>query len=359
MARSRQKWHCPHCSQTSSRRWNLMTHIGRKHQGIGQPVREDGTHSITMSNAAMQFIPDMMMSLQNNNNNYELNHKVHPNSFSRSSSLRKEEDTPKKRDAVDEWLEFWRPMAQKMKEIQEIKNTINEFFSYSSSLRQPSIITGLGRTPIIEPIIPAVTKMALQPATTTTTRTTTPLASARSPQQQEQKNEKIIKLGTDLLTNLFISITFKVPDFQRRLREGKVKDLVIAPLELLPTTPITTTPNSTTPDNNNNSKKIEQSNLSTENTKEEELGEDNHYLEGHPLSRHKLLIDNEHDDAGGGGVDHVHLDYDDGGKWAREKDMFGNVIDANKVITDPPLEAKEYLLSNKAESGGENRNKKE
>jgi hypothetical protein len=357
MARSRQKWHCPHCSQTSSRRWNLMTHIGRKHQGIGQPVREDGTHSITMSNAAMQFIPDMMMSLQNNNNNYELNHKVHPNSFSSSSSLRKEEDTPKKRDVLDEILEFWRPMIQKMKEIMEMKNTINEFFSYSSSLRQPSIITGLGRTPIIESTIPPVTITPLQP-TTTTTRTTTPLASARSPQQQEQKNEKIIKLGTDLLTNLFISSTFKVPDFQRRLREGKVKDLVIAPLELSPTTPITTTPISTTPDNNNNSKKIEQANLSTENTKEEEeLGEDNHYLEGHPLSRHKLLIDNEHDD--GGGVDHVYSDYDDGGKWVREKDMFGNVIDACKVITDPPLEAEEYLLSNKAESSGENRNKKE
>ena len=349
MSRSRQKWHCPHCSRTSSRHSNLKTHIGRKHHGTGQPIREDGTHSIATSNAAMQFIPDIMMSLHNNNNNYDMNHQVHPNSFSRSSYLRKEEDTPKKRDVLDEILEFWRPMTQKMKEIMEIKNTINEFFSYSSSLRQPSIITGLGQTPIIEPIIPPVTRTALQPTTTTT-----PLASARSPQQQEQKNEKIIKLGTDLLTNLFISSTFKVPDFQRRLREGKVKDLVIALLELSPTTPI-----STTPDNNNNSKKIEQANLSTENTKEEELGEDNHYLEGHPLSRHKLLIDNEHDDGGGGGVDHVHLDYDDGGKWAREKDMFGNVIDACKVITDPPLEAKEYLLSNKAESGGENRNKKE
>ena len=163
-------------------------------------------------------------------------------------------------------------MTQKMKEIMEIKNTVNEFFSYSSSLRQPSIITGLGRTPIIEPIIPPVTITPLQ-RTTTRTTTTTPLASARSPQQQEQKNEKIIKLGTDLLTNLFISSTFKVPDFQRRLREGKVKDLVIAPPELSPTTPITTTP-----DNNNNSKKIEQANLSTENTKEEELEEDNHYL---------------------------------------------------------------------------------
>src|SRR5919112_281963 len=161
---------------TSNRKWqdpdkSGIAHIALKH------LQEDGTHSITMSNAAMQFIPDMMMSLQNNNNNYEMNHKVHPNSLSSSSSLRKEEDAPKKRDVLDEILEFWRPMTQKMKEIMEIKNTINEFFSYSSSLRQPSIITGLGRTPIIEPIIPAVTKMALQPATTTT-RTTTPLASA-------------------------------------------------------------------------------------------------------------------------------------------------------------------------------------
>jgi hypothetical protein len=43
-------------------------------------------------------------------------------------------------------------MTQKMKEIMEIKNAINEFFSYyssssSSSSQQPSIITGLGQTP--------------------------------------------------------------------------------------------------------------------------------------------------------------------------------------------------------------------
>lgn len=128
MSRSRQKWHCQHCSQTSSRRWNLKTHIGRKHHGTGQPVREDGTHSIATSNAAIQFIPDMMMSLQNNNNNYDMNHQVHPNSFSRSSYLRKEEDTSKKRDVVDEILEFRRPMTQKMKEIMEIKIPSMNFF---------------------------------------------------------------------------------------------------------------------------------------------------------------------------------------------------------------------------------------
>jgi hypothetical protein len=172
-------------------------------------------------------------------------------------------------------------MTQKMKEIMEMKNTINEFFSSSSS-QQPNIITSLGQTSIIEPIIPAVTRTALQP---------TPLASAPSPQQQEQKNEKIINLGTDRVTNSFITSTLMVPDLQRRLREGKVENLGIAPLELSPPTPIITT----TYDNNNNSKKREQANLSTENTKEEELEEDSHYIEGHPLSRHKLLIDNEHD----------------------------------------------------------------
>src|SRR5215208_5750517 len=209
MSRSRQKWHCPHCSQTSSRHWNLKTHIVRKHQGTGQPIGEDGTHSITMSNAAIQFIPDMMMSLQNNNNNYDMNHQVHPNSSSsRSSYLRKEEDTPKKRDVLDEILEFWRPMTQKMKEIMEIKNTINEFFSYSSSFQQPSIITGLGQTPIIEPIIPPVTRTASQ---------RTPPASAPSPQQQEQK-KMIINPRTDSITNSFITSTFMAPDLQRRAR---------------------------------------------------------------------------------------------------------------------------------------------
>jgi hypothetical protein len=243
MSRSRQKWRCPHCSQTSSRHWNLKTHIGRKHQGTGKPIGEDGMHSITMSNADIQFIPDMMMSLQNNNNNYKMNHQVHPNSFSRSPYLRKEEDTPKKRDVLEEILEFWRPIAQKMKEILEIKNTINEFFSYSSSLQQPSIITGLGRTPIIDAIIPP-------PVTTTPLERTPPRVPAPLSQEQEQKKQ-IIKPGADLITNLFISYTFRIPDLQRKLREGKVKDLVIDPLQLSPPTPIVTTAY----DNNNNCKK--------------------------------------------------------------------------------------------------------
>ena len=179
--------------------------------------------------------------------------------------------------------------------------------------------------------------------------------SAPSAQQQGQKNEKIIKLGTDLITDLFITSTFIVPELQSRLRGvGKGgEDSIIIPQEPLLSHMRTSTFNS-----NSNSKKREEENLLTEN-KEEQLEEDSHNIEDHPLSKNELLIDNEHDDGGGGDVDHVYLDYDDGRKWEKNKDMFGNVIDACKVITDPPMEAKDYLLSNKAESWKENWNKKE
>ena len=111
--------------------------------------------------------------------------------------------------------------------------------------------------------------------------------------------------------------------------------------------------------NNSNNKKRVEENLPTENKEEEQLEEESHDIEGHPLSKNELLIDNEHDDGGGDVVDQVYLDYDDGRKWEKNKNTFGNVIDACKVITDPPMEAKDYLLSNKAESWSENWNKKE
>jgi hypothetical protein len=68
MSKNKAKWHCPHCSQASSRHWNLKTHIRRKHQGIGHPIEEDEWHftPTSSSTTTMHFIPDMM-SLQNNN----------------------------------------------------------------------------------------------------------------------------------------------------------------------------------------------------------------------------------------------------------------------------------------------------
>jgi len=31
-------WKCPHCHQTSNRRWNMQTHVLRKHNGFGTPI---------------------------------------------------------------------------------------------------------------------------------------------------------------------------------------------------------------------------------------------------------------------------------------------------------------------------------
>ena len=50
--------------------------------------------------------------------------------------------------------------------------------------------------------------------------------------------------------------------------------------------------------NNSNNKKRVEENLPTENKEEEQqLEEESHDIEGHPLSKNELLIDNEHDDG--------------------------------------------------------------
>jgi hypothetical protein len=45
-------WRCPHCAQTSTRRWNLKIHIRRQHGAIGLPIEG--------SSAAIhnQFVPE-------------------------------------------------------------------------------------------------------------------------------------------------------------------------------------------------------------------------------------------------------------------------------------------------------------
>ncbi|HJU78410.1 MAG TPA: hypothetical protein VJ599_02455 [Nitrososphaeraceae archaeon] len=59
------KWLCPHCTQTSTRHWNLKTHIKRKHGGMGQPMRGyshgntvvDSTSSPTIQTFHDSFTP--------------------------------------------------------------------------------------------------------------------------------------------------------------------------------------------------------------------------------------------------------------------------------------------------------------
>jgi hypothetical protein len=36
------RWYCPYCLQSSTRNWNLKTHINRKHNGAGNPIRKTG-----------------------------------------------------------------------------------------------------------------------------------------------------------------------------------------------------------------------------------------------------------------------------------------------------------------------------
>jgi hypothetical protein len=36
----RSPWNCPYCEQTSQRRWNISTHIQRKHPGLYNPPAE-------------------------------------------------------------------------------------------------------------------------------------------------------------------------------------------------------------------------------------------------------------------------------------------------------------------------------
>jgi hypothetical protein len=138
MVNNRLKWCCPHCSQTSSRHWNLKKHIKRRHQGIGRPIREDGWHSTSTASTTMHFISDLT-NLQNNSNNYDLNYQRYPHTF--SAALRKkeeEEDISKKRDPLEEILQFWRPIVQKIKEILEIRNLFSQI-RYAASQQQPII----------------------------------------------------------------------------------------------------------------------------------------------------------------------------------------------------------------------------
>jgi hypothetical protein len=246
----------------------------------------------------MHFIPDMM-SLQNNNN-YDLNHQRYTQTFSASPYSKKGDDTSKKRDPVEECLEFWRRKTQQIKEFQEIKKTIGEFFSSSS--QQPNIITSLGQIPIIRPIIPPpVTTIPLQP---------TPLQPAQS--SQEQKKKENINPLTTFGANLFNTSTFMAEDPHRRARgvvEGG-EDAIIIPQEpsLLPYMRTTTSDNN----NNNYSKKRGEPNPITENKEEkQELKEDRHnieeyHIEEHPSSKSNLLIDNEN-----GYVINNNIDCDD------------------------------------------------
>jgi len=83
-------YHCPHCLQTCSRRWNMKVHIQRKHGGIRQQPIGSVSHF-----TSAEFIPGM-----NNldaNRRYRRHHEASPDYVHHPSELysdKREESTP-------------------------------------------------------------------------------------------------------------------------------------------------------------------------------------------------------------------------------------------------------------------------
>jgi hypothetical protein len=340
MSKAKRKWHCPYCSQDSSRHWNLKVHIKRWHNGIGEPLDEEQAKEFKNRTSSQFFSYNQPYSL---------------NDLPRGS-LGKE----KKPDIIDELYQIVKENKEKLRKIMEIKGFFNELSSLSSSA-QPVITTGLSQTPIIEPIIPS-------PVTTTMPLQPTPSPLAPAPQQQEQKEESI-NLGTALVVNLFITSTILAQDFHKNER-GKAKDSIIPREPSLP--PPVNTANSDN-NNNNDSKKGEDiiiprepslgpymmmtttsddnnknnNNIKNREEEEQQLKEDSHNMEQYPSSRFNLPIDNENDDAE---------------KWLKNKDIHNYINDKYKVIIGPLLVAKGYYFEVKrkaAEKWKQNNKKKE
>jgi len=292
-------------------------HIKRQHNGRGEPIDEEVAKEF-QDKRGYQFF------------SYNQPYGVNVNDMSLGSRQTKE----KEQDIIELIYQIVIEQKEKLRKIKEIKSFINELYSSSPSsspsssyLQRSNIITGLGQTPIIDATIPPpVTRTPLEPTTTTL------LVPAPLPQEQEQK-KTIIKLGTDLFINLFITSTLAAEDFDKRSRAGgEGEDSIIIPQEPSLPRPLST---ATSGDNKNNNNGIrrEESKPMTENTKEEERDD----IEKHPSPKPNLVTDDD-----GGGVDHVYSDYDDGEKWLRKKDIHGDINDMYKVITGRVLEAQGY-----------------
>ncbi|MDP8941231.1 MAG: hypothetical protein M3M84_01655 [Thermoproteota archaeon] len=253
-------------------------HIKRQHNGRGEPI--DEVDKEFQDKRGYQFF------------SYNHPYGVNVNDMSLGSRQRKE----KEQDIIELIYQIVIEQKEKLRKIKEIKSFFNELYSSSPSssyLQRSNIITGLGQTPIIDATIPPpVTRTPLEPTTTTL------LVPAPLPQEQEQK-KKIITLGTDLITNLFITSTLAAEDFDKRSRaggEGEGEDFIIIPREPSLPRPLST---ATSGDNKNNNNGIrrEESKPMTENTKEEEDRDD---IEKHPSPKPNLATDDD-----GGGIDHV------------------------------------------------------
>jgi hypothetical protein len=123
------KWHCPHCTQASTRRWNVEVHISRKHDRAGYPVEMNG------SSPNSGFLPDVNLK---NNNHFGPYPK--PRQEREASSEKNSGPFDKIRESVRETVEWARQWV-------EFKNILNELSP--PSLFSPGSIS-LGDTSYIE-----------------------------------------------------------------------------------------------------------------------------------------------------------------------------------------------------------------
>src|SRR5919206_1634869 len=123
MSHAKKKWHCPHCSQDSSRKWNLKVHIIRLHNGIGEPLNDEQA-KVFKEKRGYQFFP--------HNQPYSVN------DLSLGNRLGKEKEP----DIIDVMYQAVIEQKEKLRKIKEIKGFFNELSSLSSSA-QPVIITSL------------------------------------------------------------------------------------------------------------------------------------------------------------------------------------------------------------------------
>jgi hypothetical protein len=140
--KKRKEWLCPR-NQTSSRHWNLKTHIQRIHDGIGQPQTSVSSH---LSSSQQPF------SSNGNNSSYDgytgtdryhQKYSSHNNFYYPGQRYRKlEEESPhaKRRDSIID------DVHEKLRKMVEIRDMSNELKSYSS-WEQPAFIGWGGGIP--------------------------------------------------------------------------------------------------------------------------------------------------------------------------------------------------------------------
>jgi hypothetical protein len=119
---SSKKYRCPYCEQTSSRRWNLMVHSERRHQGVGEPFDQSQTGSTYHDKPHYRNEPREELSARSNRNEFS--------SYSRSHG--RGENIDRMRNSLDDTVKNLRRIA----EIQWLTRELN---SQYNPLQLPSI----------------------------------------------------------------------------------------------------------------------------------------------------------------------------------------------------------------------------